>query len=137
MKNSLLILLCFYSFFGFANIDTRFKVLIHNKTHSPINTIVIDTVDNANQRADILIGDQFVDLEIGNSMTTFDYVNSMGFSPFDFISGQANFIDFNYNIKLFRNFYLRSGLNLMRFNTTAEDIQNGNFYSWKTTYTGI
>jgi hypothetical protein len=61
----------------------------------------------------------------------------MGFSPFDFISGQANFIDFNYNIKLFRNFYLRSGLNLMRFNTTAEDIQNGNFYSWKTTYTGI
>jgi hypothetical protein len=56
MKNSLLILLCFYSFFGFANIDTRFKVLIHNKTHSPINTIVIDTVDNANQRADILIG---------------------------------------------------------------------------------
>ena len=137
MKNSLLILLCFYSFFGFANIDTRFKVLIHNKTHSPINTIVLDTVDNANQRADILIGDQFVDLEIGNSITTFDYVNSMGFSPFDFISGQANFIDFNHNIKLFRNFYLRSGLNLMRFNTTAEDIQNGNFYSWKTTYTGI
>lgn len=137
MKNSLLILLCFYSIFGFANIDSRFKVLIHNKTHTPINTIVLDTVDNSNQREDILIGDQFIDLEIGNSMTTFHYVNSRGYSPFDFISGQASFIDFNYSIKLFKNFYLRSGLNLMGFNTTAEDKQNGNFYSWKTTYTGI
>ena len=137
MKNNLFSFLCFFSILGFATNVKGIYSSIDFENIKPNRIIILDTVDNANQRSDKLISNQFFDLEIGNSITTFHYVNSNGESNWDFINGQSNFIDLNYSFKLFKNFYLRSGVNLMGFNPTSKDQQNGNFYSWNTTYIGI
>lgn len=136
MKNSLLLLTCLLSLSVFA-ITNELKVngdLINEK---PLNLSLKDTIDPSNKRAANFISVHFIELKIGNSMTTFDYVNSSGKSPHDFVEGQSTFIEMNYNIKLFSSVYLKTGLNLMGFNTTAQDQVNGNFYSWKTTYAGL
>ena len=137
MKKHLFPLFYFFSILGFASNEKGMYSLRDFENIQPIRVVFLDTVDKANQRSDKLISNQFFDLEIGNSITTFHYINSSGESNLDFINGQSRFIDLNYSFKLFKNFYLRSGVNLMGFNPTSKDQQNGNFYSWNTTYAGI
>ena len=138
MKKTATILLSFLSVLVYSK-TTNNKTSIRESKQGLhyIESSFIDSVDVANIRADELIPDRYFDFTFEKALTTFDYVNSRGDSNFEFTEGQTNFIELNYSFKFLNNLYVRTGVNLMEFDTASQDKMNGNLYGWETSYIGI
>tara|TARA_B100000767_G_scaffold236428_1_gene230162 strand:- start:2088 stop:3389 length:1302 start_codon:yes stop_codon:yes gene_type:complete len=94
--------------------------------------IISETISNSNA-----IAKQFFDISFGFASTDFTYVDSFGNSDVKFIPGNKNFLSLNYSFQIIKNFFLRTGIDLLSFGTTSQDIENGNTYQWNTSYIGI
>ena len=138
MKKTATIFLSFLSVLVYSkNINNKTFIRDSRQSLHYIESRVNDSVDVANIRADELIADRYFDLTFEKALTSFDYVNSRGTANLQFIDGQTNFIELNYSFKVLRSLYLKTGINLMEFDTTSQDNENRNFYSWTTSYAGI
>ena len=139
MKKTATILLSFFSVLVYSkNINNKTFIRESRQSLHYLESRIIDSVDVANIRADELIADRYFDLTFEKALTSFDYVNSEGISNLHFIEGQTNFIELNYSFfKILPKLYLKTGINLMEFDTTSQDNENKNFYSWTTSYAGI
>jgi hypothetical protein len=138
MRSTVIILLSFLSVNIFAfDINEKNEIIKAKQNLRIFHFKVTDSVDVANIKDDKIIPDRFFDISFEKGLTTFDYVNSDGDSSLEFIEGQTNFIELNYSFKILKNIYIRTGANLMEFDTTSQDDTNGNFYSWNTSYLGI
>ena len=94
--------------------------------------ITSDTSSNSNTTAK-----HFFDVSLGYASTDFTYVDSAGNSDIEFIPGNKNFLSLNYSFQIRKNFFIRTGIDLLSFGTTSQDIANGNTYEWDTSYIGI
>lgn len=103
-------------------------------TDTPTVTILEDYVPSSNSNA---TAKQFFDVSLGFASTDFTYVDSSGNSDVEFIPGNKNFLSLNYSFQIRKNFFLRTGIDLLSFGTTSQDIANGNTYEWDTSYIGI
>ena len=138
MKRVAIILLSLVSINVYAeSINKKSRVKKANRDSHYFQSRVRDSVDVSNIKEDKIILDRFFDISFERGMSTFDYVNSDGDSTLEFIAGQTNFIELNYSFKVLKNIYIRTGVNLMEYDTTSQDDSNGNFYSWDTSYLGI
>ena len=79
----------------------------------------------------------FFDINFGHSSSDFKYTNSLGNNNLEFIPGNATFFNFNYSFTVFKGFFIRSGIDFMKFNTSSQDYLNGNSYQWNSNYLGI
>ena len=103
-------------------------------TDTPTVTILEDYVPSSNSNA---TAKQFFDVSLGFASTDFTYVDSSGNSDVEFIPGNKNFLSLNYSFQIRKNFFLRTGIDLLSFGTTSQDIANGNTYEWDNSYIGI
>ena len=100
----------------------------------PIESIKI--ISETSSNSDV-IAKQFFDVSLGFASTDFTYVDSSGNSDVKFIPGNKNFLSLNYSFQIRKNFFLRTGIDLLSFGTTSLDLANGNSYEWDTSYVGI
>lgn len=100
----------------------------------PIESTKITSDTSSNSKA---TSKHFFDVSLGFASTDFTYVDSAGNSDVEFIPGNKNVLSLNYSFQIRKNFFIRTGIDLLSFGTTSQDITNGNTYEWDTSYLGI
>ncbi|PTM01970.1 MAG: hypothetical protein DA394_02340 [Candidatus Arcticimaribacter sp.] len=112
--------------------DTPTATILEDFLPIESTKITSDTSSNSNATAK-----HFFDVSLGFASTDFTYVDSAGNSDVEFIPGNKNFLSLNYSFQIRKNFFIRTGIDLLSFGTTSQDIANGNTYEWDTSYIGI
>lgn len=112
--------------------DTPTATSLENSVPIKSTKITLETSSDSDATAK-----QFFDVSLGLASTDFTYVDSSGNSDVKFIPGNKNFLSLNYSFQIIKNFFLRTGIDLLSFGTTSQDIANGNSYEWDTSYIGI
>ena len=115
-----------------ATTDTPTATILEDFLPIESTKITSDTSSNSNATAK-----HFFDVSLGFASTDFTYVDSAGNSDVEFIPGNKNFLSLNYSFQIRKNFFIRTGIDLLSFGTTSQDIANGNTYQWDTSYIGI
>jgi len=115
-----------------ATTDTPTATILEDFLPIESTKITSDTSSNSNATAK-----HFFDVSLGFASTDFTYVDSAGNSDVEFIPGNKNFLSLNYSFQIRKNFFIRTGIDLLSFGTTSQDIANGNTYEWDTSYIGI
>ena len=117
---------------GGVTTDTSTVTTLENSVPIKSTKITLETSSDSDATAK-----QFFDVSLGLASTDFTYVDSSGNSDVKFIPGNKNFLSLNYSFQIIKNFFLRTGIDLLSFGTTSQDIANGNSYEWDTSYIGI
>ena len=117
---------------GGVTTDTSTVTTLENSVPIKSTKITSETSSDSDATAK-----QFFDVSLGLASTDFTYVDSSGNSDVKFIPGNKNFLSLNYSFQIIKNFFLRTGIDLLSFGTTSQDIANGNSYEWDTSYIGI
>jgi len=117
---------------GGVTTDTSTVTTLENSVPIKSTKITSETSSDSDATAK-----QFFDVSLGLASTDFTYVDSSGNSDVKFIPGNKNFLSLNYSFQIIKNFFLRTGIDLLSFGTTSQDIANGNLYEWDTSYIGI
>ena len=112
--------------------DTPTATILEDFLPIESTKITSDTSSNSNATAK-----HFFDVSLGFASTDFTYVDSAGNNDVEFIPGNKNFLSLNYSFQIRKNFFIRTGIDLLSFGTTSQDIANGNTYQWDTSYIGI
>ena len=112
--------------------DTPTATILEDFLPIESTKITSDTSSNSNATAK-----HFFDVSLGFASTDFTYVDSAGNNDVEFIPGNKNFLSLNYSFQIRKNFFIRTGIDLLSFGTTSQDIANGNTYEWDTSYIGI
>lgn len=115
-----------------ATTDTPTKTTLEGFLPTESTRITSDTSSNSKTTAK-----HFFDVSLGFASTDFTYVDSAGNSDIEFIPGNKNFLSLNYSFQIIKNIFVRTGIDLLSFGTTSQDIANGNTYEWDTSYIGI
>ena len=115
-----------------ATTDTPTATILEDFLPIESTKITSDTSSNSNATAK-----HFFDVSLGFASTDFTYVDSAGNNDVEFIPGNKNFLSLNYSFQIRKNFFIRTGIDLLSFGTTSQDIANGNTYEWDTSYIGI
>jgi|TARA_B110000261_G_scaffold24616_1_gene26606 hypothetical protein len=115
-----------------ATTDTPTATILEDFLPIESTKITSDTSSNSNATAK-----HFFDVSLGFASTDFTYVDSAGNNDVEFIPGNKNFLSLNYSFQIRKNFFIRTGIDLLSFGTTSQDIANGNTYQWDTSYIGI
>ena len=115
-----------------ATTDTPTATILEDFLPIESTKITSDTSSNSNATAK-----HFFDVSLGFASTDFTYVDSAGNNDVEFIPGNKNFLSLNYSFQIRKNFFIRTGIDLLSFGTTSQDITNGNTYQWDTSYIGI
>ena len=115
-----------------ATTDTPTATILEDFLPIESTKITSDTSSNSNATAK-----HFFDVSLGFASTDFTYVDSAGNKDVEFIPGNKNFLSLNYSFQIRKNFFIRTGIDLLSFGTTSQDITNGNTYQWDTSYIGI
>lgn len=115
-----------------ATTDTPTATILEDFIPIESTKITSDTSSNSNATAK-----HFFDVSLGFASTDFTYVDSAGNSDVEFIPGNKNVLSLNYSFQIRKNFFIRTGIDLLSFGTTSQDITNGNTYEWDTSYIGI
>ena len=115
-----------------ATTDTPTATILEDFLPIESTKITSDTSSNSNATAK-----HFFDVSLGFASTDFTYVDSAGNKDVEFIPGNKNFLSLNYSFQIRKNFFIRTGIDLLSFGTTSQDIANGNTYQWDTSYIGI
>ena len=115
-----------------ATTDTPTETTLEDFLPTESTKITSDTSSNSKT-----IAKHFFDVSLGFASTDFTYVDSAGNSDVEFIPGNKNFLSLNYSFQIIKNIFLRTGIDLLSFGTTSQDISNGNTYEWDTSYIGI
>ena len=115
-----------------ATTDTPTETTLEDFLPTESTKITSDTSSNSKT-----IAKHFFDVSLGFASTDFTYVDSAGNSDVEFIPGNKDFLSLNYSFQIIKNIFVRSGIDLLSFGTTSQDIANGNTYEWDTSYIGI
>ena len=115
-----------------ATTDTSTETTLEDFLPTESTKITSDTSSDSKTTAK-----HFFDVSLGFASTDFTYVDSAGNSDVEFIPGNKNFLSLNYSFQIIKNIFLRTGIDLLSFGTTSQDISNGNTYEWDTSYIGI
>ena len=115
-----------------AKTETTTKTSLKDFLPIESTKITSDTSSNSNATAK-----HFFDVSLGFASTDFTYIDSAGNSDVEFIPGNKDFLSLNYSFQIIKNIFVRSGIDLLSFGTTSQDIANGNTYEWDTSYIGI